>query len=1714
MYTDKALLMRESLKFDPRIVSVLEQIWEAADHDHSGAVSKDEYFVMSLKLNRVFNESEDDREEGDVRIEDSVFEEGDALNLKVTADQGAGGETLQRQEAEAVALALAQASEDWKRDSFGADTMDRTMFFQAWFELADIWTEVIDVEEYASFLRIILGAFSFINESGVRVFRADDEVQGFMQAQKKHLPSSMPPSHHGSHTAGAIATAATGTSSGGNDDGEAAAVLAGEAAEEAVAVAAAASSSALGNHASPVVEGGGKRATMRERLSQQAEVKAGRVSRQAMLRETMCRRQTSRNHRHLPQLKMRRAMGQEEPLLHTGATGAGSSSMVAIEAGGMMGGGGAESSGKRRANTMIVFAPPDSKSPLVTINHSLLGNPPVHRGGGHGGGGCGGGARGGRVRMVKYVEVEGEEEAEEADKQAEGSSVKWGDVIGDGGVGGEIVGVPGLLPVVAGEIQPSTQSMPRTRGSPSSIRQAPRVTKQEQETESARPRDKPLLIAGPSGVGKGALVKMLVADYPDSFRVFSDGEDATSKSIDDVTAQGKICIDIQCTQCTQGVRSVKKPSLDTHGRCIFVEPPSMDALQRRQRRNKGTDESEEQVQAITEMDYGVTIAETFDAKIVNDDLQRAYDELVMTLRSWYSLPDPVGQSANKAGAEGVVKTRQMQDDAPGSGGVVLTTVTSYSVSQQLLYAGSSDEVTNTSTRTAEVLELTAPVMQPQLSEEDEKMLREMGLLKRRDDDDYGSDDGEYGEEEEAFEEEEEEGEEGGGDEEEDEVKKGQQLVLMAQKKGLMAQQKALKKGSLRETETPTTTQYAAALRGRVYEQYQDTRKSKSSSREAIIQKAVVYRQQQHQDNKQQQDKQQQDKQQQMKENGENARKERGEGGERDMNEQGGTGEMGGGTRVGEEIEIIEVGEKGGMEETCDTGENNGGARVEESKAQAGQAMFTNALRVSMCAVSTGDVFLKNEEEMQQQFLMEYTVLQERQRRKHMQQVQQRKQGDQQKGPLTHTFTTSQQQQRRQEKLELEQQRRASQVEANANASNEDENKLKRQHTKQQLVNFYDKHDHAKKGNIDKMLKHFTAEQIEARLTEKYGNAPTATGGGGDGGKDDNNHDRDGEGDDDDEKGNKNDEKGPEQQQMGQGQKVQQQRGAQAADSNGARNICKQKAVVLIPGQAAGGVNSSGVSWRGKNSKVCGTGTGTGNKGGRQKVAEKQMFYSPEPGVKALGKMDTSLSTVDITASFGVPDWQVQCGLTQDQKQKQQHAERHHQRRQHQVQKRHKRQKEQHRVTTNKLQRLQKRQNHNHKPHRSDAAGGNRRSGEAKARAGKFAAAVAQTEDRGGKNAALSEEPTDVTLDSAVSAPPPQQQQQLLQQSLANVSYTSALLESCFYPNIQPPSGNLQRASPIHAPLHRELQAYDTAAEEAKEVTLAEAMFLPQVVVPPQASVLAGAIVAGTPVAGHRVDEHADGARFVRGFADDGQTDTSTGTRSVSPTAEGLICAYVDSAGGANNDQVLGAAAAAVAAAATPLHAQTVGPFGSAQSMVHSTAQFPFGFRSDERESSGGNSGCLYRGSEGRPVGSVGEEEGWQGVRGGGRAHRKQSHAASASHMIHCPSPIKLSTRNKLRYNQRSSTLSKSAPRLPKLLSLGGGGFSNTPGGPTCSTSAGYWSVHMKPPSPTNTMVALVRSTSCLDELPPRHRARPPDNNTAVVIPEGKSRKGSQWGRSA
>ncbi|CAH0479732.1 unnamed protein product [Peronospora belbahrii] len=184
----------------------------------------------------------------------------------------------------------------------------------------------------------------------------------------------------------------------------------------------------------------------------------------------------------------------------------------------------------------------------------------------------------------------------------------------------------------------------------------------------------PIVIAGPSGVGKGTLINLLLAAFPNTFgfsvshttRGPREGEvDGVSyhfieketmlkeieaglflehaqvhgniygtnkRAVQDVQEKGKICIlDIDI----QGVQQVKKAGLCA--KYLFIAPPSMEELEKRLR-GRAT-ETEDKIQlrvknAADELVFGQQPG-VFDAILVNRVVDDSFRELVVMLKQWY-----------------------------------------------------------------------------------------------------------------------------------------------------------------------------------------------------------------------------------------------------------------------------------------------------------------------------------------------------------------------------------------------------------------------------------------------------------------------------------------------------------------------------------------------------------------------------------------------------------------------------------------------------------------------------------------------------------------------------------------------------------------------------------------------------------------------------------------------------------------------------------------------------------------------------------------------------------------------------------------------------------------------------------------------------------------------------------------------------------------------
>ncbi|KAH6670321.1 guanylate kinase [Plectosphaerella plurivora] len=177
---------------------------------------------------------------------------------------------------------------------------------------------------------------------------------------------------------------------------------------------------------------------------------------------------------------------------------------------------------------------------------------------------------------------------------------------------------------------------------------------------------RPIVISGPSGVGKGTLYNRLFKENPESYTLsvshttrdprpgetrdvdyhyvtreaftdlvakdgfvehaqFGGNMYGTSKmTIETQTAKGKVVVlDIEM----EGVKQVKNSSIDA--RYVFVKPPSVEELEKRLR-GRGTEKEESIQKRLQQAKNELAYAETgvHDIIIVNDDLDKAYKELV------------------------------------------------------------------------------------------------------------------------------------------------------------------------------------------------------------------------------------------------------------------------------------------------------------------------------------------------------------------------------------------------------------------------------------------------------------------------------------------------------------------------------------------------------------------------------------------------------------------------------------------------------------------------------------------------------------------------------------------------------------------------------------------------------------------------------------------------------------------------------------------------------------------------------------------------------------------------------------------------------------------------------------------------------------------------------------------------------------------------------
>ena len=165
-YSRESVEQRALLLEAPAVKAALDRLWAAATfHDATtqrGYIDRDEYLVMHRKI---------------------------VLALEPTTFPA---------EAEQAGL------EDWERDSEGGDRLDQERFQWSWFELADLWTESMEADEYVEFLQDTASLVTRTTQAGEVVWCGsrfqmasllpEDSVPS---ASLDHLRAPLAPAHPG-----------------------------------------------------------------------------------------------------------------------------------------------------------------------------------------------------------------------------------------------------------------------------------------------------------------------------------------------------------------------------------------------------------------------------------------------------------------------------------------------------------------------------------------------------------------------------------------------------------------------------------------------------------------------------------------------------------------------------------------------------------------------------------------------------------------------------------------------------------------------------------------------------------------------------------------------------------------------------------------------------------------------------------------------------------------------------------------------------------------------------------------------------------------------------------------------------------------------------------------------------------------------------------------------------------------------------------------------------------------------------------------------------------------------------------------------------------------------------------------------------------------------------------------------------------------------------
>ena len=125
-YSNDNLIYRKMLRSTKEILNILKRWWKACDalKEEDGTLGKRAYLAMDVKIQKALNRH---------------FEARKAWEI---------------------------AEKDWVRDSRGENTIDEKKFYDAIFELADMWTDSVEENDYVELLDTLLRAITLEIRSG------------------------------------------------------------------------------------------------------------------------------------------------------------------------------------------------------------------------------------------------------------------------------------------------------------------------------------------------------------------------------------------------------------------------------------------------------------------------------------------------------------------------------------------------------------------------------------------------------------------------------------------------------------------------------------------------------------------------------------------------------------------------------------------------------------------------------------------------------------------------------------------------------------------------------------------------------------------------------------------------------------------------------------------------------------------------------------------------------------------------------------------------------------------------------------------------------------------------------------------------------------------------------------------------------------------------------------------------------------------------------------------------------------------------------------------------------------------------------------------------------------------------------------------------------------------------------------------------------------